>query len=67
MNNMMNAIATVPRLYTQVLHLMNKMNLPPPFGPASPAATPSLVSTLLYITDDHDSWVALLKAQAKTR
>ncbi|SAM08331.1 hypothetical protein [Absidia glauca] len=43
MNNMMNAIATVPRLYTQVLHLMNKMNLPPPFGLPSPAATPSLL------------------------
>jgi len=29
------------KLYTQVLHLMNKMNLPPPFGPISrPAATP---------------------------
>lgn len=28
------AIIAVPKLYTQVLHLMNKMNLPPPFGPA---------------------------------
>ena len=27
------AIIAVPKLYTQVLHLMNKMNLPPPFGP----------------------------------
>ncbi|KAI8337916.1 hypothetical protein BC941DRAFT_424051 [Chlamydoabsidia padenii] len=43
MNNMMNAIATVPRLYTQVLHLMNKMNLPPPFGPTSQASIPSLL------------------------
>ena len=25
------ALAAVPKLYTQVLHLMNKMNLPPPF------------------------------------
>ncbi|KAI8097094.1 uncharacterized protein BX664DRAFT_325563 [Halteromyces radiatus] len=43
LGNMMNAIATVPRLYTQVLHLMNKMNLPPPFGPANQAATPSIL------------------------
>ncbi|CAO3593244.1 unnamed protein product [Absidia cylindrospora] len=48
LNNMMNAIGTVPRLYTQVLHLMNKMNLPPPFDPApsSQMSTPSLVSAL---------------------
>jgi U11/U12 small nuclear ribonucleoprotein SNRNP65 len=26
----------VPKFYEQVLHLMNKMNLPPPFGPAFP-------------------------------
>ncbi|KAJ1553708.1 hypothetical protein HK096_006776, partial [Nowakowskiella sp. JEL0078] len=26
-----NAIMSIPKLYTQVLHLMNKMNLPPPF------------------------------------
>jgi hypothetical protein len=32
--NIANAIASVPKLYTQVLHLMNKMSLPPPFfGP----------------------------------
>jgi len=28
----MNALIAVPRFYIQVLHLMNKMNLPPPFG-----------------------------------
>ena len=32
--NLCTAIIAVPKLYTQVLHLMNKMNLPPPFGPA---------------------------------
>ena len=32
--NLCAAIIAVPKLYTQVLHLMNKMNLPPPFGPA---------------------------------
>ncbi|KAI9138853.1 hypothetical protein BKA69DRAFT_1126982 [Paraphysoderma sedebokerense] len=33
LTNIMYTIAAVPKLYTQVLHLMNKMNLPPPFGP----------------------------------
>lgn len=32
--NISGALLAVPKLYTQVLHLMNKMNLPPPFGPA---------------------------------
>ncbi|GBB93109.1 hypothetical protein RclHR1_02110008 [Rhizophagus clarus] len=41
--NIMNAIAAVPKLYTQVLHLMNKMNLPPPFGPILPESIPTLL------------------------
>lgn len=41
----MHAIGTVPRLYNQVLHLMNKMNLPPPFGPVRRDATPAVVSS----------------------
>lgn len=35
-NNIAHALATVPRFYTQVLHLMNKMNLPPPFAMPEP-------------------------------
>ncbi|XP_018574329.1 RNA-binding protein 40 [Anoplophora glabripennis] len=35
-NNIAHALATIPRFYTQVLHLMNKMNLPPPFVVESP-------------------------------
>ncbi|XP_006884539.1 PREDICTED: RNA-binding protein 40-like [Elephantulus edwardii] len=31
--NIVNAMASVPKFYVQVLHLMNKMNLPAPFGP----------------------------------
>ncbi|XP_055522026.1 RNA-binding region-containing protein 3, partial [Leucoraja erinacea] len=31
--NIANAMASVPKFYVQVLHLMNKMNLPSPFGP----------------------------------
>uniref|UniRef100_A0A670IWB7 RNA-binding region-containing protein 3 n=1 Tax=Podarcis muralis TaxID=64176 RepID=A0A670IWB7_PODMU len=34
--NIANALASVPKFYVQVLHLMNKMNLPPPFGPVTP-------------------------------
>ncbi|KAG2174654.1 hypothetical protein INT44_006918, partial [Umbelopsis vinacea] len=40
LTNMMQAIGSVPRLYNQVLHLMNKMNLPPPFGPVRKDAIP---------------------------
>ncbi|ESO02639.1 hypothetical protein HELRODRAFT_65555 [Helobdella robusta] len=32
LTNIANALASVPKFYTQVLHLMNKMNLPAPFG-----------------------------------
>ena len=33
--NITNALASVPKFYVQVLHLMNKMNLPAPFGPVT--------------------------------
>ncbi|KAF7731907.1 RNA-binding region-containing protein 3 [Apophysomyces ossiformis] len=39
----MHAIATVPRLYVQVLHLMNKMSLAPPFGAVDRTAIPSML------------------------
>ncbi|KAI9267589.1 hypothetical protein EDC94DRAFT_582305 [Helicostylum pulchrum] len=41
--NITNAIGTVPRFYTQVLHLMNKYNMPPPFGPIDKGSIPSLL------------------------
>ncbi|KAJ4793229.1 hypothetical protein LUZ62_044475 [Rhynchospora pubera] len=40
LTNIVNALIAVPRFYTQVLHLMNKMNLPAPFRMALP--TPPL-------------------------
>ncbi|KAI7905026.1 uncharacterized protein BX663DRAFT_501407 [Cokeromyces recurvatus] len=43
LTNMMYAIGSVPRLYTQVLHLMNKLNMPPPFGFAEKEAKPSIL------------------------
>ncbi|CAG8579161.1 7575_t:CDS:2 [Cetraspora pellucida] len=54
--NIMNAIAAVPKLYTQVLHLMNKMNLPPPFKPVVPESVPPLLQqhlSDLQNTDDN--------------
>lgn len=32
LNNISHALVAIPQFYVQVLHLMNKMNLPPPFG-----------------------------------
>lgn len=40
LTNIINTLIAVPRFYTQVLHLMNKMNLPVPFAAARP--TPPL-------------------------
>lgn len=37
LTNIAHALTAVPRFYVQVLHLMNKMNLPAPFGPVTPA------------------------------
>ncbi|XP_077498369.1 RNA-binding region-containing protein 3-like [Amblyomma americanum] len=34
--NIAAMLLSVPKFYTQVLHLMNKMNLPAPFGPPMP-------------------------------
>lgn len=41
--NITYALASVPRLYTQVLHLMNKMNMPPPFGPVQKESQPTIL------------------------
>ncbi|XP_040921187.1 RNA-binding region-containing protein 3 isoform X2 [Toxotes jaculatrix] len=35
LTNITHALMSVPRFYVQVLHLMNKMNLPCPFGPVT--------------------------------
>ncbi|XP_066548325.1 RNA-binding region-containing protein 3 isoform X2 [Amia ocellicauda] len=43
--NIANALASVPKFYVQVLHLMNKMNLPSPFGPIT--ARPPLYEDLV--------------------
>ena len=35
LSNITHALVTIPQFYIQVLHLMNKMNLPPPFTQSS--------------------------------
>ncbi|GAN05912.1 RNA-binding protein 40-like [Mucor ambiguus] len=52
LTNITHAIATVPRFYTQVLHLMNKYNMPPPFGPAEKDAKPA------FLKRKHDQLLA---------
>ncbi|XP_064597873.1 RNA-binding region-containing protein 3-like [Liolophura sinensis] len=42
LTNIANALAGCPKFYVQVLHLMNKMNLPAPFGPVT--TTPPIPS-----------------------
>ncbi|PQM37601.1 U11/U12 small nuclear ribonucleoprotein 65 kDa protein isoform X1 [Prunus yedoensis var. nudiflora] len=37
LTNIVNALIAVPQFYTQVLHLMNKMNIPAPFRMALPS------------------------------
>lgn len=44
LTNIVNALIAVPRFYTQVLHLMNKMNIPAPFRKALP--TPPLPESI---------------------
>ncbi|GFP97807.1 U11/U12 small nuclear ribonucleoprotein 65 kDa protein [Phtheirospermum japonicum] len=44
LTNVVNALIAVPRFYTQVLHLMNKMNIPAPFRSALP--TPPLPASV---------------------
>ncbi|XP_077101166.1 RNA-binding region-containing protein 3 [Siphateles boraxobius] len=36
LTNISHTLLSVPKFYVQVLHLMNKMNLPSPFGPVTP-------------------------------
>ncbi len=44
LTNIANAMASMPKFYVQVLHLMNKMNLPAPFGALT--GTPPLADDL---------------------
>ncbi|XP_041355151.1 RNA-binding region-containing protein 3-like isoform X2 [Gigantopelta aegis] len=44
LGNITNALASHPKFYVQVLHLMNKLNIPAPFGSLTP--TPPIPSDL---------------------
>uniref|UniRef100_A0A673I9E6 RNA-binding region-containing protein 3 n=1 Tax=Sinocyclocheilus rhinocerous TaxID=307959 RepID=A0A673I9E6_9TELE len=44
LTNISHTLLSVPKFYVQVLHLMNKMNLPCPFGPVT--APPPMVSPM---------------------
>ncbi|KAI9347102.1 hypothetical protein BD770DRAFT_421545 [Pilaira anomala] len=74
--NISNAIGTVPRFYTQVLHLMNKYNMPPPFGPIDKESLPSLLKrkrddllasdeSELEEDDNHDDEMRLQEEKVK--
>lgn len=45
--NIAQTLVAVPKFYTQVLHLMNKMNLPTPFGPVT--TLPSIYAKVLNL------------------
>ena len=49
LTNIANALATVPKFYTLVLNLMNKMHLPPPFVGVTP--TPPLPDNNVNMQD----------------
>ncbi|KAJ4828924.1 hypothetical protein Tsubulata_027870 [Turnera subulata] len=55
LTNIVNALIAVPRFYTQVLHLMNKMNIPAPFRMALPTPPlpplPSFVPEKSHLAD----------------
>eukprot|EP00794_Sanderia_malayensis_P005483 gene5483-6168_t len=59
LTNIANAMAAIPRFYTQVLHLMNKMNLSPPFTvqtitPPLPGDTIQLIDACVDTNDLED-------------
>ncbi|XP_053385924.1 RNA-binding region-containing protein 3-like isoform X2 [Mercenaria mercenaria] len=51
LTNIANALASHPKFYTQVLHLMNKMNLPCPFGPVT-ASPPLALDRARYMAHE---------------
>lgn len=56
LTNIARALASVPKLYTQVLHLMNRMNLPSPFENIFPESDVSVnLSHLFGIEENKNS------------
>lgn len=71
LTNIVNALIAVPRFYTQVLHLMNKMNIPAPFRPALPtpplAPPPPEPSAPKFQVEDLSSDESELESSDETR
>ncbi|XP_069677931.1 RNA-binding region-containing protein 3-like isoform X2 [Periplaneta americana] len=61
LHNIACALASVPKFYTQVLHLMNKMNLPCPFDSA-PFPEPEKIPTLVVPSDIAKETVEVMEA-----
>jgi hypothetical protein len=63
-DNIANALYNVPKFYEQVLHLMNKMNLPIPFGPPLPGPPVHILSLSfllsLIISHSHSLFVIVI-------
>lgn len=53
LTNIANALASYPKFYVQVLHLMNKMNIPAPFGVLT--TTPPIPADLKHQTQEKTS------------
>uniref|UniRef100_A0A8C6SYY4 RNA-binding region-containing protein 3 n=1 Tax=Neogobius melanostomus TaxID=47308 RepID=A0A8C6SYY4_9GOBI len=53
LTNIAHAIISVPKFYVQVLHLMNKMNLPCPFGPVT-ARPPTVSKVYIHVLQPSD-------------
>ncbi|XP_022091785.1 RNA-binding protein 40-like [Acanthaster planci] len=64
LTNIVNCLASVPKFYTQVLHLMNKMNLPAPFGPLTPA--PPLIQDEQALSVDNNQAVTAMEMSSSS-
>ena len=61
LTNITNALASVPKFYVQVLHLMNRMNLPAPFGALT--ATPPLPEPLTVEPEIEEAEMAISSSE----
>ena len=63
-NNIAHALAGVPKFYNQVLHLMNRMNLPPPFAKIPEhLSMPSKIESMCGDSEEERMSVSVSKRQ----
>ena len=55
LENIINALISCPKFYTQTLHLMNKMNLPCPLVSFIRTARPSIVNPKTYLPENKEN------------